>query len=212
MGKRKINLKQIFEKISDHCKIAMMGISQLLKRPKYLVAFLVSLFIFLFILSFFKDGNSNWTLVTSGLDFGRKMEVIGRVLFEILLNFTSLYGITIIIMALLQALIIPLLIHSWKSRKKDDAIDGASTGSIGTILGFIALGCPSCGVGLLTPILTAIAGASAVALTETVGRIFTVVAFILLFYTVVKLGYITFIDISAEKFKQKKKEEYAKSN
>lgn len=211
MGKRKISLKSYLETISDHCKLAMIGIGQLLKRPKYLVAFLVSLFVFLFILSFFKDGNSNWMLITSGLEFGRKMEVIGRVLFEILVNFTSLYGLTINLMAFLQALIIPLLIHSWKCRAKDSAIDGASTGSIGSILGFIALGCPSCGVSLLTPILTAIAGASAVALAETVGWIFTILAFILLFYTVIKLGYITFINISTEKIKVKK-EQHAKSN
>lgn len=211
MGKRKINLKSLLEAISDRCKLAMIGIGQLLKRPKYLVAFLVSLFIFLFILSFFKDGNSNWSLLTSGLGFSQKMAVIGRVLLEILINLTNLGGLVITLMAILQALIIPLLIHSWKCRAKDSAIDGASTGSIGSILGFIALGCPSCGVGLLMPILTAIAGAGALALAETVSTIFTALAFFLLFYTVIKLGYITFINISTEKNKVKK-EQHAKSN
>ena len=211
MGKRKITFKSILETVSDRCKMALIGTSQLLKRQKYLIAFLVSLFIFLFILSFFKDGNTNWALMTSGLDFGRKMEVLGRVLFEIILNFTSLYGVIIIFMALLQALIVPLLIHSWKCRAKDQAIDGASTGSIGSILGFIALGCPSCGVGLLTPILTAIAGTGAMALAEGVSQIFTIIAFGLLLYTVVKLGYITFINLSTEKVKAKK-EQHAKSS
>lgn len=215
MVKRKINPKQLFETFTDRCKLAMVGTFELLKRPKYLAAGLISLVIFLFILSFFKDGDSNWLLLTSGLDMGRKMEVIGRTFAGILQNFTSLYGVIITIMAILQALIIPLLIYTWKQRardakNKDNALDGASTGSIGAILGFIALGCPTCGVGLLMPILTAIVGAGALAMAETVSNIFTIVAFVLLFYTVIKLGYITFVNLSAEKYKKEKK--HAKSN
>lgn len=215
MGKRKVKIKDLWETLCDRCKFAMVGTFELLKRPKYLAAFIISLVVFLFVLSFFKDGDSNWVLLTSGLDFGRKMQVLGRVFVSIFENFTSLYGIIITLMAILQAAIIPLLIYTWKQRardqkNKDQAIDGASTGSIGAILGFIALGCPTCGVGLLTPILAAIAGASALALAEAVGHIFTIVAFILLFYTIIKLGYITFINLSNEKYK--KKEHHAKSN
>lgn len=215
MGKRKVKIKDLWETLCDRCKFAMVGTFELLKRPKYLATFIISLVVFLFVLSFFKDGDSNWVLLTSGLDFGRKMQVLGRVFVSIFENFTSLYGIIITLMAILQAAIIPLLIYTWKQRardqkNKDQAIDGASTGSIGAVLGFIALGCPTCGVGLLTPILAAIAGASALALAEAVGHIFTIVAFILLFYTIIKLGYITFINLSNEKYK--KKEHHAKSN
>ncbi len=209
MGKRKINFKRSLETASDQSKLALAGIRQLLRRPKYLATFLISLLLFLFILNFFKDGNTNWTLITSGLEFSRKMEVLGRVVGEMALNFCSLHGVMIILMALMQALIIPLLIHSWRCRAKEQALDGASTGSIGSVLGFVALGCPSCGVGLLTPILTAIAGTSAMALAENVSRIFSTLALFLLLYTVIKLGYITYVNISNE---QSKKEQNAKSH
>ncbi len=209
MGKRKINFKRSLETASDQSKLALAGIRQLLRRPKYLATFLISLLLFLFILNFFKDGNTNWTLITSGLEFSRKMEVLGRVVGEMALNFCSLHGVMIILMALMQALIIPLLIHSWRCRAKEQALDGASTGSIGSVLGFVALGCPSCGVGLLTPILTAIAGTSAMALAENVSRIFSALALFLLLYTVIKLGYITYVNISNE---QSKKEQNAKSH
>ncbi len=209
MGKRKINIKRSLETASDQSKLALAGIRQLLRRPKYLATFLISLLLFLFILNFFKDGNTNWTLITSGLEFSRKMEVLGRVVGEMALNFCSLHGVMIILMALMQALIIPLLIHSWRCRAKEQALDGASTGSIGSVLGFVALGCPSCGVGLLTPILTAIAGTSAMALAENVSRIFSALALFLLLYTVIKLGYITYVNISNE---QSKKEQNAKSH
>ena len=215
MGKRKVSPRRFFEIVGDKIKLASIGIFELLKRPKYLIAFLVSLFVFLFILSFFKDGNSNWLLLCSSLDFHRKMTVIGQVLVGILTNFTSFYGVIIFFMAILQALIISLLIYTWKQRvrdnkNKDNTIDGASTGSIGAILGFIALGCPSCGVGLLMPILSAIAGAGALAVAETVSWLFTILAFLLLSYTVVKLGNISFINLCNEKTKRKEKD--AKSN
>ena len=110
-------------------------------------------------------------------------------------------------MSALQALVIILLIFAWRHRQKDSVLDGASTGGIGAIFGFIALGCPSCGVGLLTPILTTLAGAGAMAMAETISGIFTILAFLLLFFTVIRLGYINFVTISSEKATKPKKEE-----
>ncbi len=201
--------KTLVETIADRTKFEMVSIGYLLRQLKYLASFLISLVVFLYILSFFKNGNGNWLLLCSGLDFGAKMEVLGRVAVGILDNFTSLYGVLIIFMSLLQALTIMLLIFTWQNREKEQAIDGASTGSIGAVFGFVALGCPTCGVSLLAPILTAIAGTGAMAAAENISRILTILAFALLIYTVIKLGYISFITISARKYKEKK---HAKSN
>ena len=124
-------------------------------------------------------------------------------------NFTDLYGLLIIALSILQALTIMLLVFTWSHREKEHAIDGASTGSIGAIFGFVALGCPTCGISLLTPLLTAIAGTGAIAAAEGISRVLIVLAFVLLIYTVIKLGYISFITISTNKYKEKK---YAKGN
>ena len=124
-------------------------------------------------------------------------------------NFTDLYGLLIIALSILQALTIMLLVFTWSHREKEHAIDGASTGSIGAIFGFVALGCPTCGISLLTPLLTAIAGTGAIAAAEGISRVLIVLAFVLLIYTVIKLGYISFITISTKKYKEKK---YAKGN
>ena len=167
-----------------------------------MLVFAISLFLFLFILTFFRDGSSNFQLLCSGLEFTRKIEVIGRVFPAIIENFTSLYGITIIILSTLQAIVIMQLVFTWRHREKNMAIDGASTGGIGAILGFIALGCPSCGIGLLTPLLSAIAGASAVALADTIGHIFTILAFGLLIFTIIRLGYIDYIIIGSKDYKE----------
>ncbi len=188
----------------DRTKFAMVGVGCLFKKPKYVAVFIVSLLVMLYILSFFRDGAGNWQLLFSGLPFVRKLEMLGMVFLNIWQNFTSLYGLLIILMSILQALVIMLLVFAWRHREKDATIDGASTGSIGAVLGFVALGCPTCGIGLLMPLLTAIAGAGAMALAEGFSQVFTVLAFILLFYTVIKLGYICFITISASKYKEKK--------
>lgn len=208
---RKITKKLgvFFTTTSDRAKFTIVSIGYLLKQPRYLISFLISLFIFLYVLSFFRDGSGNWLLLCSGLPLGTKMEVLGRVCIKIIDNFTNIYGVLIITMSILQALTIMLLIFTWKNREKDRAIDGASTGSIGAIFGFVALGCPTCGVSILTPILTAIAGTGAMAAAEGVSRILIVLAFILLIYTVIKLGYASFITIGAKEYKEKK---YAKSH
>lgn len=140
------------------------------------------------------------------------MAVLGQVCLGILTNFVSWSGLALIFMSLLQALVVMLLIFAWRQRQRESVIDGASTGGIGAIFGFIALGCPSCGVGLLTPILTTIAGAGAMAMAETVSNIFTILALILLFYTVIKLGYINYVTISAAKATKKEEKTNAKSN
>jgi hypothetical protein len=195
--------------VVDRAKFAFVSIGYLFRKPRYLVVFIISLFASLYLLSFFKDWTGNWLLLCSGLPLGAKIEVLGRVALKILDNFADFYGILIILMSVLQALTIMLLVFTWRNREKDSAIDGASTGGIGAIFGFVALGCPTCGISILTPIFTAIAGAGAIAVAESVSRVLIILAFVLLIYTVIKLGYVSFITIGAKKYKEKK---HAKSN
>ncbi len=206
--KKKVSFRTIIETCSDRCKFALVSTGYILRRPKYLIVALVTLLVFLFLLTFFRDGDGNWQLLCSGLPFDRKLDVLARVFAGIFSNFTSLYGVCIVFLSLLQALVVMHLVFSWRHREKSAAIDGASAGGIGAVLGFVALGCPSCGIGLLTPILSAVAGASATMLAESIGVIFTVIAFALLFFTVIRLGYINYIIIGSKNYK----EEYAKSH
>ena len=193
-----MGIRSLAETIVDRSKFAAISSGKILRRPKGFLTFLVFLVFFLYFLSFFRDGDGNLQLLFSGLPFGRKLEVLGRVFLGIGDNFTSLYGVTIILLSVLQALVVMHLVFAWRHREKSHALDGASTGGAGAILGFVALGCPSCGIGLLTPLLSAIAGASAAALAESVGIFLTIAAFILLLFTVIKLGYINFITLSKE--------------
>ena len=201
-------VRKIIETISDRSKFALVSTGYLLKKPKYLCVFFSSFLVFLYFLTFFRDGSSNWQLIWSGLAIDRKLEVLGRVFPALLENFCSFYGVTIILLSLLQGVIVAQILFAWRNREKEQSLNTASTGGVGAILGFIALGCPSCGIGLLTPLLSAIAGASAVALSETIGYVLTVLAFGLLLFSIIRLGYINYIIISSKKYK----EEHAKSH
>jgi hypothetical protein len=201
-------IRKIAETIADRSKFALVSTGYILKKPKYLIAFLLSLLLFIYFLTFFRDGSSNWQLIWSGLGLDRKLEVLGRVFPAMLDNFSSFYGVTIILLSLLQSVIVAQIIFAWRHREKEQSLNSASTGGVGAILGFVALGCPSCGIGLLTPLLTAIAGASAVALADIIGQIFSILAFALLLFSIIRLGYINYIIISSKNYK----EEHAKSH
>jgi hypothetical protein len=200
--------RKVIETISDRTKFALVSTSYVIRKPKYLIVCLLTFLIFLFFLTFFRDGNSNWQLLWSGLPLGRKLEVLGRIFPAILENFTSMYGVTIVFLSIFQAIVVMQLVYAWRHRDRASALNGASTGGIAAVFGFIALGCPTCGIGLLTPLLSAIAGSAAVTLAESLGYIFTIIAFILLFYTIISLGYTNYINIINENHK----EEHAKSH
>ena len=70
-------VKYLLTTLSDRTKFAMVSIGYLLRQPKYLACFIVSLFLFLYVLSFFKNGSSNFLLLFSGISFGAKMELRG---------------------------------------------------------------------------------------------------------------------------------------
>ena len=201
-------IRKIVETLLDRLRFTGVSLVGILSRFGYLALFIICLFTIFYLYAFFGDGGSNWALICSGLPLGDKLGVLGRASLTMLDSFHSLYGISLFLLALLQAIVITQLVFTWRNREKNAAIDGASTGGIGAILGFVALGCPSCGVGLLSALLSAIAGASAAALATSIGVIFTALAFLLMIYTVIRLGYVDYIII----VNKKNKEEHAKSD
>jgi len=206
-AKRKIfswrRIRNRFELILDRIKLAMLGSGFCLSNKKYLAAFILGSFGFLYFLTFFQSGNSNFQLLFSHLDAEQKIELLGRVFSSSFENFLSLDGLLLVFLALLQGLAITLMVFTWRHKKQDEVFGTASASTVASALGFVALGCPSCGISLLTPLLSAIAGASAGILAERVNIILTLVAYGLLLYSICKLGYLVFIIVTAAKYKEK---------
>ena len=197
------SLKDFFFQALDQIKLGGIGIFYLLSFKKYLLLFLFSWLFFLYFLNFFKDGSGNLALLFSGISIEQKLGLLWRVLLSCFSSFTNLYGLSLVLLSLLQGLAIALLVYAWRHKSKDQALSTASTSTVASALGFVALGCPSCGISLLTPLLSALVGASASILAEKVGIFLTILAFILLFYSVFHLGYLVFILVSAKKYKEK---------
>lgn len=206
MGKRKIGFgrkyKKFWTNLADKASFALVGFQYLLKKPKYLACFGVFTLVLLYILAQLQDSGVNWGLLWSGLPFGKKMIALGSTFASIGKCFTSLSGLLLVLLALMQSLCVLGIIFAIRHRQKDAAIDHASTGSIASILAIVTLGCPTCGVTLLTPILTMFAGAGAVALAKRLGIILMILAFILLLYTLIQLGYLIFVNVSTEHTKE----------
>ena len=197
------SLKDFFLQALDQIKLGGIGISYLLSFKKYLLLFLFSWLFFLYFLNFFKDGSGNLALLFSGISIEQKLSLLWRVLLSCFSSFISLYGLSLVLLSLLQGLAIALTVYAWRHKSKDQALSTASTSTVASALGFVALGCPSCGSSLLKTVLSALAGASASILAEKVGIFLTILAFILLFYSVFHLGYLVFILVSAKKYKEK---------
>lgn len=197
------SIKDAFSLALDRIKLGGIGISYLLTFKKYLLLFIFTWAFFLFFLTFFKDGSGNLALLFSGISSDQKLSLLRRVLLSCFGNFTSLYGLSLVLLSLLQGLAISLMVYTWRHKYKDQTLSSASTSTVASALGFVALGCPSCGISLLTPILSALAGASASILAERVGVFLTIIAFGLLFYSVFHLGYLVFVIVSARKYKEK---------
>lgn len=212
MVKRKIGFKKRVAKwfgdLVDKAKFALVGYRYLLERSKYIVCFLLSAVLFLYILAQLQEGGVSWSLLWSGLPFAKKIGVFGTSLALMGDCFTSLHGLVLVLLALMQGLAVAGIVFALRNREKDQAINHASTSSIASVLAIVTLGCPTCGITLLTPILTMIAGASAVAMAERIGIFLTIIAFILLLYTLIQLGYLIFVNVSANRAKEKN----AKSN
>ncbi|MFV0484810.1 MAG: hypothetical protein ACK5MU_01080 [Candidatus Saccharimonadales bacterium] len=187
----------------DETKMSIVGIGVALKRPKTIIATTVFPLLFAYILTLFKNGTGTWNLFWSGIPFGGKLNAGLSVWQRVLENFTSWDGLLIILLSVLQGLTIAMLLYVWKNREKKAAVAGLEAGGVGTALGFLALGCPSCGISLLTPLLTTIAGTGAMALADTLGWIFMILAFILLLHALRRMGYSAFIMKSSKRHKEK---------
>ena len=73
------------------------------------------------------------------------------------------------------------------SHKQEDLSVETSASGFSVLFSFLALGCPSCGVTMFTPLVLTVLGAGALSVINVLGGIFIVLVFILLGYAVIKL-------------------------
>ena len=202
MKKRQISLSDILLSVVDKVKMCGFGIVGVMKNWRYVVVWALCTFIFAYFLTFFKDGAGKTSLLFGNLEFNDKIWILSGNLHGMLTNFTSIYGWFIILASIMQGLAISLLVFNYRHKQNDLGSETSASG-FGVLLSFLALGCPSCGVSMLTPLIMTVLGAGALALVDIVGKILMIVVFILLSYAIIKLGNLSYVTLSAKKYKER---------
>ena len=205
--KKNRSLKTWWLRKVDHIKMAGPGILGVMRNWRYASIWALCALLFAYLLTFFKDGAGRSSLLFSSLPFKDKTWIIMDIFPNILANFTSLFGWFIILASVLQGLAISLLVFNYKHKQEDLSAETSASG-FGLLFSFLALGCPSCGVTMLTPVVLTVLGTGALAAVGIISRVFVVLVFILLGYAVIKLGSLAYITLLAKK----SKERYAKIN
>ena len=198
-------LRKTLERWTDDTKMAFVGVQMVMRQPVYVLIAIAGFLVFSYIFAMFQNGTATWSLLWSSISLGDKMGLLLDVADRILQNFLDLWGLVLILLAALQGLTVSLLIFSWRMKMSaKSTVAGLEAGGVGAAMGFLALGCPTCGTSLFIPFLTMSLGSGAAVVAETLGWILTTLAAILLLYAARRLGYSAFVEITARRHKNGK--------
>ncbi|MBO7699091.1 hypothetical protein J6S39_00170 [Candidatus Saccharibacteria bacterium] len=199
-------------KFFDECKLAAVGIVLAARSLSFVVPFLLTFLIFGVLISLLSGGSSAIDLFWVS-DFGGKMEILwgglltlfgrGRTFADFLINF---------LLTFFQATLIGLIVFVFKKRKQNGLSHRTKSGdtssienaSIATGLALLGSGCPTCGTTLITPILTSIFSSSSMAIAGTISGIMTAVAYVLIFWSLKKMGLEAYVIIKDEEWRKRR--------
>lgn len=216
----------------DECKMAATGIVLASRKVKFWVVFLVTFVVFGTLISLLSSGSSAIDLFFVA-DFGGKLQILGdgfltlfgkgREFWDFFVNFS---------LSVLQALLIALIVLIYKKRrtnglirpmgdkssksgrknkkkdseKSDAKNDGVAlqNAGIATGLALLGSGCPTCGTTLITPILTSVFSTGSYAIAGAISGILTFLAFVLILWSLKKMGLEAYVIIKDEEWRKKR--------
>lgn len=199
-------------KFFDECKLAAVGIVLATRNSSFILTFLITFLVFGTLISLLSAGSSAIDLFFAS-DFGGKMEILGNgvlVLFgkgrsfgDFLINF---------LLTFFQATLLGLIVFVFKKRKQNNLGRKKNSGdtssienaSIATGLALLGSGCPTCGTTLITPILTSIFSSGSMAIAGTISGIMTAVAYVLIIWSLKKMGLEAYVIIKDEEWRKKR--------
>lgn len=226
-------MKARFLKWVDECKLAAIGVVLASQNLSFWVVFLIVFVIFGTLISLLSSGSSAIDLFFA-TDFGGKMQILGdgfltlfgkgRSFWDFFVNFS---------LAVLQAVLISLIVMIFRKRKKASKeragkqaaakanklggsknkkaeqaeAAGLQNAGIAAGLALLGSGCPTCGTTLITPILTSIFSTGSYAIAGAISGILTLIAFLLIFWSLKKMGLEVYVIIKDEEWKRRKNEQ-----
>ncbi|MBR2709126.1 hypothetical protein IKE98_02225 [Candidatus Saccharibacteria bacterium] len=194
----------------DDFVIAGKGILLATKEKRFWYGFIPTFLFFGLLMNLLAGGTSKFDLMFA-LGFPDALGILGK-------NFIGIFGVgqpfldwlPIFLISILQGILIGLIVLLWNKKREQNA---GNLGSAGIVAGLIALGagCPTCGTTLLTPLLGAIFSTGGLAVTGTISTIVTILAIVIAFFSLKRLGVETYVTIINERFLAKKKASNAKT-
>ena len=181
---------------------ALHVLPKLFARRHFLVPFLLSFFIFGFLLNFFASGTANWQLFQLSNLRGKLILIFDTFLAVIGVGRTWPDFLYLTALNLVQSVLIGLLFFILNFRKQAISNQLERTGIIASFF-LLSSGCPTCGTALLTPVLISILGSSGLALVGAISAFLTGISLILAFSVFQKIGYEAYIIIEDEKYRAK---------
>ena len=211
------SMNEKVEKWLDDTRMASLGIVMASREWRFWAVFVPVLAIFGTLLSLLSGGLGAINLFFAS-DFGGKMQIIGdgflgflgkdRAVLDFLQNLA---------IALLQSLLIALIVVVYKKRKqsnlerkknekkqKQDEAGVISNAGIAAGLALLGSGCPTCGTTLITPIIASVFSASGYAVAGAVSGIITVLAILLILWSLRRVGLEAYAIIIDEKWRKKR--------
>ena len=191
-------------KFFDEILLACKGIGLAMKTARFWVFFLLSFAIFGTLINLLAAGFASFNLMAA-VGFPDCLKIIWDA-------FLGLFGvnkafsdwIVVFPVALLQGILIGM-IAVVRKLKKNSAGENVQRAGIAAGLAVLGAGCPTCGTALLTPILGAVfAGGSA--LVGTVSNIVTILAILIIIFSLKKVGEDCYVIIVSNRYRKKKAE------
>ncbi len=217
-------MKAKVEKWLDSTKMSCLGIVMVSREWRFWAVFVPVLIVFGTLLSLLSGGLGAVNLFFAS-DFGGKMQIIGdgflgflgkdRAVLDFLQNLA---------IALLQSLLIALIVVVYKKRKQSnlerkrnkkkqkhsqnkhsqDEAGVISNAGIAAGLALLGSGCPTCGTTLITPIIASLFSSSSYAIAGTISGIITVLAILLILWSLRRVGLEAYAIIIDEKWRRKR--------
>jgi len=221
MAKKEARLGYRFDRFVDECKMAVSGIVLATQRKEFWIASLISLVIFGTLMNLLAGGFGVFNTMAA-LGVGGALGIIGEA-------FLSIFGIgkafgdwaLMFTVVLLQSILIGLIVLVWQGKrrqKESSTVETAKNANnvqdagIATGLAILGTGCPTCGTSLLAPVIGSFVSSGSYMIAGVVSWFLTVVALVLILFSLKRIGRDAYAMITSEQFLQKRKEQNVKNS
>lgn len=221
-GKNRRFMRKVNNFLAE-CQTAGRGIIMATKNWKFLVVAILSFLVFGTLLSLLSGGTAGFKLlITTG-----SLSILGKAFLGLFgVGRTFIDWAVVFFISLLQGVLIGLVALVWKKRKKSAKPNTKSNAkaiksgqksqksakstnsdnlqSTGLIAGLAILGtgCPTCGTTLITPVIGAIMGSGGLAIAGTISGVLTLLAVIISFFALKRMGNEAYAIMIEEEFKE----------